>query len=393
MEAAEEILPVSVNTSCGESLVFNGRQELQEFVDAELYAYRWLEAVEMSISSILLNQIRLNFSKIQEYMAGEFNRGNQALMDALTTAYVAHRMPVSTSRIGQFVSRQAVADPADGALRLAAWMMPGLLNFAEYSNFRAAVAVISFDLTIYPETASEVEKSLQSLVKRFSNSRARAATDAAAQVEAGKVAEKVRSRTFSTYRKLAERAAKRFQVKKGREISAAIEDIRLTERLYKEQMRLQAPVDYWSAKAASHKDNSMSYRWSLILFAACGSATIILTLLLVVKYVLIFVEGKVDPFVYVPLATLGIVVATIVFWVARILTRLFLSEHHLSIDAEERAVMAKTYLALTAEGKVSDTDRALVLSALFRPTADGIVKDDAAPDLTPAALASKVLAR
>ncbi|MEJ6850707.1 DUF6161 domain-containing protein [Sinorhizobium fredii] len=99
------------------------------------------------------------------------------------------------------------------------------------------------------------------------------------------------------------------------------------------------------------------------------------------------------PAVYLILVTLGVVITTIVFWAGRILTRLFLSEHHLAIDAEERAVMAQTYLALTAEGQAGEKERDIVLTSLFRPTADGIVKDDAAPDLSPAALLARLGSR
>jgi hypothetical protein len=70
-----------------------------------------------------------------------------------------------------------------------------------------------------------------------------------------------------------------------------------------------------------------------------------------------------------------------------------MSEHHLAIDSEERAVMAKTYLALTKDKAADEKDRSIILTSLFRPTADGIVKDDAAPELSPGALISKVLSK
>jgi hypothetical protein len=68
-----------------------------------------------------------------------------------------------------------------------------------------------------------------------------------------------------------------------------------------------------------------------------------------------------------------------------------MSEHHLAVDSEERATMVKTYLALTEKNAADEKERALVLASLFRPTSDGIVKDDAAPDMSPAALLSRVL--
>lgn len=68
-----------------------------------------------------------------------------------------------------------------------------------------------------------------------------------------------------------------------------------------------------------------------------------------------------------------------------------MSEHHLAIDAEERATMVLTYLALMERGAAEDKDRALILAPLFRLTSNGIVKDDAAPEFSPAGIASKLL--
>lgn len=92
---------------------------------------------------------------------------------------------------------------------------------------------------------------------------------------------------------------------------------------------------------------------------------------------------------YAVQAALGLASSTLIFWVGRLLTRLFLSEHHLRIDAGERVVMMKTYLAFTAKGKMTEKQISLLLAPLFRPTADGIVKDDAAPEFSLAAFLSK----
>jgi hypothetical protein len=72
--------------------------------------------------------------------------------------------------------------------------------------------------------------------------------------------------------------------------------------------------------------------------------------------------------------------------------RLWLSAHHLVIDAQERVVMIETYLALIKEGQLDEKERALVLTPLFRSSSDGIVKDEGAPDLSAAAFFSRFLA-
>lgn len=82
---------------------------------------------------------------------------------------------------------------------------------------------------------------------------------------------------------------------------------------------------------------------------------------------------------------------TMFLWTMRILVRVYMTEHHLAIDAESRASMAQTYLALIKEGAATDDDRKIVLASLFRPVVDGIVKDDAMPAITPAALLSGII--
>jgi hypothetical protein len=100
-----------------------------------------------------------------------------------------------------------------------------------------------------------------------------------------------------------------------------------------------------------------------------------------------------DTAVYLKFAAIGAITATIALWAGRVLLRIFLSERHLATDAEERVTMVKTYLALTNEGKIAEADRALVLAPLFRSAADGIVKDDSAPDTSLVAILARGLDR
>lgn len=75
-----------------------------------------------------------------------------------------------------------------------------------------------------------------------------------------------------------------------------------------------------------------------------------------------------------------ILLATLSFWFIRLLVRIFLSNLHLENDAAERVTMAKTYLALIRNDDLPRGDNiSTVLAALFRPTGDGIVKDEGVP--------------
>ncbi len=85
---------------------------------------------------------------------------------------------------------------------------------------------------------------------------------------------------------------------------------------------------------------------------------------------------------------------SLVLWVIRLQYRIYLSERHLSLDAEEKRAFSEAYLAMT-EGKTAGADNeAIVFAALFRPTQDGIIKDDdSSVDLSAAALLAKQLSR
>lgn len=75
-----------------------------------------------------------------------------------------------------------------------------------------------------------------------------------------------------------------------------------------------------------------------------------------------------------------ILLATLCFWFIRLLVRIFLSNLHLENDAAERVTMAKTYLALIRDSALPKGENiSTVLAALFRPTGDGIVKDEGLP--------------
>jgi len=167
-------------------------------------------------------------------------------------------------------------------------------------------------------------------------------------------------------------------------VDGAIEDLNNTKDAYTEYMRLKAPVDYWSKKADAHDRGGIiwgivSLFW--ILVAGAAQAWIIWNLF---QFAVTSAETHTDIPVTVlsSLGALGLLSTTVYLWISRILVRLFLSEIHLGMDAKERVVMVQSYLALSYEDVVESEQRAIVLSALFRPTQDGIVKDDAAADPT-----------
>lgn len=192
------------------------------------------------------------------------------------------------------------------------------------------------------------------------------------------------------------RYAKRARVTEGKAISS----IRDVEAAYKEHMGLAAPVKYWKDKATEHENAEYWARlWVIFFFpvALAGMAYAFnetgVSLITSVK------ESQVPnappfPNAIFIVASAGLAsCAGLVFWVGRLLTKLYLSQHHLKQDAEERATMTETYLALIENGAASEADRQVILSALFRNTPDGIVKEDGGLDPSIAAALGKFLAK
>ena len=181
--------------------------------------------------------------------------------------------------------------------------------------------------------------------------------------------------------------------------------------VFNEQQAVKAPVELWKAKQDEHdKKSTTAFRWFLAgLAAVAGSAALILFFVFSgadwVAQVLapIGCDAVNNPelckgFSFRGLLVTGTVltILTLLLWLTRLRMKEYLSERHLALDARERQAFVQTYLGLVAEGDVSEEakeQRALVYSALFRPSTDGIVKEDGGLDPSIAAAISKLLSK
>lgn len=75
--------------------------------------------------------------------------------------------------------------------------------------------------------------------------------------------------------------------------------------------------------------------------------------------------------------TFIVVAMSMGIWLARIAVKLTLSNYHIFVDANERVVMIKTYIALVKQGAgLDNNDRTTIFNALFRSTAFGAINDE-----------------
>lgn len=144
--------------------------------------------------------------------------------------------------------------------------------------------------------------------------------------------------------------------------------------VYDAQLALQAPRTYWERQLASHKAGAIDAKAQ---FRFLGVTSIVIAIALLLFIWSVTANKPHD--IPVALWVLSGGILGIAFWVIRLYSRLYLSREHLARDAEERVTMIETYLALVQHGRIKDDDLKFVLSSIFRPTEDGLVKDDSLP--------------
>ncbi|MFZ6720517.1 DUF6161 domain-containing protein [Undibacterium sp. Ji49W] len=170
------------------------------------------------------------------------------------------------------------------------------------------------------------------------------------------------------------------------------------QNTYDKHMALAAPVEYWELKRKKHRNWVIGIFILLVIsifmsgwlmhnelqsigkaFEQAQSSKGISTASLPVKSDPSSIASIVQTAATFKLGTF-ILFATLCFWMLRLIVRIFLSNIHLENDAAERVVMAKTYLSLIRDGNLpKDESINTVLAALFRPSGDGIVKDEGIP--------------
>lgn len=152
------------------------------------------------------------------------------------------------------------------------------------------------------------------------------------------------------------------------------EEILALRRAFREEMALRGPVEYWQSKALTHETKAKDLmRW---MFGSMAGLAVVIGLLAVWVFMTLGENGRPEAW---KMAIL-ILIAVMGIWAVRLVVRMFLSHTHLATDAEERVTMVKTYLSLLEADKMpSDDDRKLVLTPLFRPATDGLIKDEGLP--------------
>lgn len=158
---------------------------------------------------------------------------------------------------------------------------------------------------------------------------------------------------------------------------------------------IDAPSEYWSNKRWLHLYLCGGLFAAIIIVGVFGGWCLITQILRVRVAIndLIVSQPDLNPILLLPWSLPILVGALGLFWLLRILVRVFLTQLHLWSDAGERVVMVNTYLALlTGTGTLGGQSGVrlehleAVLAALFRHGSTGVFPDDLTPPVPLAVL-------
>lgn len=214
-----------------------------------------------------------------------------------------------------------------------------------------------------------------------------------------------------------------FEIKSKRAEEGRVREFERLQDLFAAQLRLRAPVALWEGREKRHTAQAKS---AMTRFLAIGAVAISFGLglpFLAGEYIAATFYENVCSISATeavaattvtheilsapaadctrvfsakgPVTVTGLLLVTsLLLWLARLQYRVHLSERHLALDASEKKAFAETFLAMKEGQDVSKNNEAIILASLFRPTQDGIIKDDeTGMDMAAAALLAKQLGR
>jgi hypothetical protein len=400
-------LPATFDLKDAGSVRFRSVEDLKEFLTNELEAWRWLSGIHSRVNNPndVFSGIRNLWETHQQHIRNALDAISGANVDGAENRFMSYfvegvPLPVTGSPRRALVDDVRANIGERAAIGALATLTDRRFDGQDSEQVRGVFAAHEFLSGTGKAARQSVQSGLSNLLKQLGKQQRRAeekADDLDRRIE---LTERRRARHFQKLldtgrhsrrefgqHNLDEIAEFRNQIKEQvtgiiREKDESIASIQQTEKTYSEHMGLKAPVTYWRDKAKGHRVKSwisgiigLIFAISLVIFGITRGVSWVLDLIAKV-----YKETGQWQATY---SVLGIAafILTIIFWIGRLVSRTYVSESHLAIDAEERAVMVETYLALTQENKIDTSERVLVLGSLFRASSDGLVKDDGAPDI------------
>ncbi len=366
-------------------------------INAEIEYWRWTnnmsspEAREFFngvsvVYTSILNDIQSGRSSSDEQES--INKANAAI-NLLNNAENAFKLIKSGTALAQFIERERQSDP-EFAARLAwcATKSPGVSVPVE-NNLDVLFALNEFSRGLSKKSAASAQKSIESIRKQLLISSEGDQAQSRIQLKKFDLAVKSREKKAAS----ATKASAAMLVRHRAMITKLVSDVQTkleenvkemvtatnaqlaeTKEYYETNISLQEPISYWKQKKIYHRRATISLGLVFIIYS-------LILALVTFSYIRSFDMGLTGFISFWKDATLsafgafGLLFA-MALAIARIVFRLFASQLHLWNDSSERVTMMQTYLSFAQKGHAKEEFLGALMSRLFSPSSDGVVKDD-----------------
>lgn len=372
MAKRKPIIEIDLDDNGGK-IAFRSLEDIEAWVQQEEQAWAWLgEAVRQDGN---LNAVHVKLSQAWQQIRQGINQARPhvdtenfaAQLNAVEQEIIAHygNIPIqsvhSSSPKAEFVLKAKETDPILAAYILAFFINVPLVQSITKS-LEGALEAFLFEKGVRKNVDAE-KRALTKLRKDWQESLI------AHETEIGE-----NQKQFDVKKEEIENLHQTQKANFDQMVTDGKTELEEIAKTYDQKLALQAPVQYWTDKKTAH--HKLAKKYGIAAGAWLGLSGIILAFTIYG----VLNDLKVDQHPALWQSLILALSALAVFWVTRILVRITLSNLHLKEDAHERVTMAETYLSLLRhEGGPTKKDLELILTTLFRPSSDGLVKDDALP--------------
>ena len=149
----------------------------------------------------------------------------------------------------------------------------------------------------------------------------------------------------------------------------------ILENTYREKLKLEEPEKLWNEKA---KNYGKAYKlWGVFVILLSGAIVYFVNKIITEFYFnskLNSISDN-DMLNYFPKTFLFVGILSLALYVLRVFVKITLSNKHLQLECEQKAVLTRFYQALVYEGQnINENERLIIFNTLFSKTESGLIK-------------------
>lgn len=153
------------------------------------------------------------------------------------------------------------------------------------------------------------------------------------------------------------------------------EKLTILENTYREKLKLEEPEKLWNEKA---KNYGKAYKlWGFFVILLSGAIVYFINKIITEFYFNSRLDSISDNDVlnYFPKTFLFVGILSLALYVLRVFVKITLSNKHLQLECEQKAVLTRFYQALVYEGQnINENERLIIFNTLFSKTESGLIK-------------------